>query len=71
MSITLVPLPAYAPELNTIEQVWQWIKQHYLSNCCYANYEDLLNKVCQAWNQFTQQPDLMQSLCYRDWMQTP
>ena len=71
MNITLVPLPAYAPELNTMEQVWQWIKQHYLSNCCYENYEDLLNKVCQAWNQFTQQPDLIQSLCYRDWIQTP
>lgn len=70
-NITLVPLPSYAPELNTMEQVWLWIKQHYLSNCCYKNYEDLVNKVCNAWNQFTQQPGLVQSLCFRDWIRTP
>ena len=70
-NITLVPLPSYAPELNTMEQVWQWIKQHYLSNCCYENYEDLVNKVCNAWNQFTQQLGLVQSLCFRDWIRTP
>jgi transposase len=70
-NITLVPLPAYAPELNAMEQVWQWIKPRYLSNCCFKDYDDLVNKACYAWNQFTEQPELVKSLCIRDWIQTP
>lgn len=32
-NITLVPLPPYAPELNAMEQIWQWIKiTSYLIN---------------------------------------
>ncbi|WP_375359344.1 transposase [Candidatus Tisiphia endosymbiont of Neophilaenus lineatus] len=31
-NITLIPLPPYAPELNAMEQVWEWIKNHFLSN---------------------------------------
>ena len=30
-NITLIPLPPYAPELNAMEQVWEWIKNHFLS----------------------------------------
>ena len=29
-NITLIPLPPYAPELNAMEQVWGWIKNHFL-----------------------------------------
>ena len=31
-NITLIPLPPYSPELNAMEQVWQWMKSNYLSN---------------------------------------
>ncbi|WP_375330395.1 transposase [Candidatus Tisiphia endosymbiont of Nemotelus uliginosus] len=48
---TLVPLPPYAPELNAMEQIWQWIKNHFLSNQCYGVYEDIVANACYAWNQ--------------------
>jgi hypothetical protein len=31
-NITLVPLPAKCPELNAIENVWQYIRDNWLSN---------------------------------------
>jgi len=31
-NITLIPLPPYAPELNPMEQVWEWLKNHFLYN---------------------------------------
>ena len=40
-NITLIPLPPYAPELNSMEQIWEWIKNHFLSNQCYSGYEDI------------------------------
>ena len=70
-NITLVPLPPYSPELNATEQVWNWMKSHYLSNCNFKDYDEIVNKVCLAWNEFSRQPELVKSMCARDWLQTP
>jgi transposase len=70
-NITLVPLPPYSPELNAVEQVWYWIKSHYLSNCNFTDYNDIVDKASFAWNSFTQKPDLVKSLCTREWLTTP
>jgi transposase len=70
-NITLIPLPPYAPELNAMEQVWEWIKNHYLSNQCYGLYEDIVSMACYAWNQLAQNVDLVKSIMYRDWINTP
>ena len=31
-NVTLVPLPAKAPELNPVENVWQFMRENWLSN---------------------------------------
>ena len=69
-NITLIPLPPYSPELNAVEQVWRWMKSHYLSNCNFKDYDDIVDKVCFAWNEFANQPELVKSMCSRDWLQT-
>ncbi|HDY7622256.1 TPA: IS630 family transposase, partial [Vibrio vulnificus] len=30
-NVTIIKLPPYSPELNPIEQVWSWLRQHYLA----------------------------------------
>ncbi|MGR1190211.1 transposase [Vibrio parahaemolyticus] len=39
---------AYSPELNPIEQVWRWLRQHYLANQYFTDYDDIISKVCDA-----------------------
>ncbi len=70
-NITLIPLPPYSPELNAMEQVWEWIKKHHLSNQCYENYEAIVEKVCHAWNDFSNNKKLVKSLCSRKWLFLP
>ena len=41
-NITLIKLPPYSPELNPIEQVWSWLRQHHLANRCFENYEAIV-----------------------------
>jgi DDE superfamily endonuclease len=69
-NITLIPLPPYAPELNAMEQVWEWIKNHFLSNQCYGVYEDIVTMACYAWNQLSKDVELVKSIMYRDWINT-
>ncbi|VVM19842.1 hypothetical protein BSPWISOXPB_9283 [uncultured Gammaproteobacteria bacterium] len=50
-NVTLLPLPPYSPELNPVEQLWQQIKQRFLSNTTFQNYDDIIERSCQAWNE--------------------
>ncbi len=49
-NITLVHLPPYSPELNLQEQVWRQMKERYLANRCFDNYDDIVDPACEAWN---------------------
>ncbi|HAS6262134.1 TPA: hypothetical protein I7226_16445 [Vibrio vulnificus] len=37
-NVSIIKLPPYSPELNPIEQVWSWLRQHYLTNQSFADY---------------------------------
>jgi hypothetical protein len=55
-NLTLVPLPARSPELNPVENVWQFMRENWLSNRVFASYSDILDHGCAAWNKLTDQP---------------
>ncbi|MGR2993526.1 transposase, partial [Vibrio vulnificus] len=38
-NLSIIKLPPYSPELNPIEQVWSWLRQHSLANQSFADYE--------------------------------
>jgi transposase len=66
-NITLMPLPAKAPELNPVENVWQFLRENWLSNRVFRSYEDILDHCCAAWNKLTDQPWRIMSIGWRDW----
>ena len=66
-NLSTLQLPAYSPELNPIEQVWSWLRQHNLANQCFENYDDIVNKVSSAWNHFIESPKRVIKLCQRKW----
>jgi transposase len=66
-NITLVPLPAKAPELNPVENVWQFLRENWLSNRVFGSYEDILDHCCAAWNKLIDQPWRIMSIGLRDW----
>jgi transposase len=47
-NITLVPLPAKAPELNPMENVWQFLRDNWLSNRIFTSYKDILDHCCSS-----------------------
>ena len=49
-NITIVPLPAKCPELNPQENVWQFIRDNWLSNRVFTSYDNLVDHCCDAWN---------------------
>lgn len=66
-NVTIIKLPPYSPELNPIEQVWQWLRQNELANRCFQGYEDIVEQCSRAWNNFIRDIERVKSLCTRDW----
>jgi transposase len=66
-NLTIILLPPYSPELNPVEQVWQWLRDHSLANRCYDGYDDIIDASAIAWNSFTGVADQVKSLCSRSW----
>ena len=66
-NVSLLKIPPYSPELNPCEQVWQYIKDKWLKNRCYKDYDDILSVAVEAWQNFTTEDGRIRSLCSRDW----
>ena len=66
-NITLMPLPAKAPELNPVENIWQYVRDNWLSNRVFKSYDDILDHCCHAWNRLLDQPWTIMSIGLRDW----
>ena len=48
--ISLMPLPPRAPELNGQENIWQFMRQNWLSNRVFKSFDDIVDHCCYAWN---------------------
>lgn len=66
-NITLISLPPASPELNPSEQVWQQLRDNWLANRCYDDYEAIVESCCDAWNNFVDLPNRIRNLCSRGW----
>ncbi len=67
-NIALILLPPYPPELNAVEQVWEWLRNHHFANQYYDNYQQIVDKACIAWNAFSKNIELVKSIMHRDWI---
>jgi len=66
-TITIVPLPPKCPELNPQENIWQFMRDNWLSNRVFTSYDNLVDHCCAAWNKLVDQPWTIMSVGLRDW----
>jgi transposase len=66
-NITLLPLPAKCPELNPVENVWQYLRDNWLSNRIFRSHADILDHCSHAWNQLMTRPWTIMSIGLRTW----
>src|SRR3954452_19137026 len=68
-NVSLLPLPPYSPELNPVENVWQFLRQNQLSNRVFESYDAIVDACCTAWNALIDDPARITSIATRDWAQ--
>ena len=65
-NITILKLPPYSPELNLMESVWQYLQTSKLAFTIFDTYEEILDKCCEVWNFFANDPKRINSITHRD-----
>jgi len=66
-NITLMPLPPYAPELNPMENVWDYLRGNKLSSLVWDSYDAMLDACEDAWNFLANDPQGIVSIGTRSW----
>jgi len=66
-NVTLIFLPSRSPELNPVEQIWQYLRSNWLSNRVFETYTDIVDAACDAWRRLVDSPDVIISIGMRDW----
>lgn len=65
-NITLYFFPAYSPELNGIENLWNLLKSRYLANRIFRTLEEVIESMIYAWLSLT--PEQIRSTCHCKWL---
>jgi transposase len=66
-NIVLLPLPPYAPELNPMENVWEYLRGNKLSAGVWNTYDEILAACADAWNWFVNDAARVRSVGTREW----
>jgi transposase len=66
-NIRLLHLPPYSPELNPMENVWDYLRQNKLCATVWDSYDDILEASRIAWNWLIADSARIRSIGTRDW----
>ena len=66
-NLTLIKLPPYSPELNPVENIWQYLKNNFLNNIIFENYNAIVDACCLAWNNLINETGRIKSITSREW----
>jgi hypothetical protein len=66
-NLTLLPLPRYRPELNPVENGWEYLRQNRLSLRVWPDDAASVEPGCQAWSALLAMPERLASITRREW----
>jgi transposase len=66
-NITLLHLPPYAPELNPVENVWEYLRANKLCGLVWDTYDHIVEACRSAWEFLINDPDRIRSIGMREW----
>jgi hypothetical protein len=52
-NIRLIEQPAYSPEVNPVEHLWEELRENYLHNRLFSSLDLLVDVLCQGLNELT------------------
>lgn len=67
-NLTVIGLPPYSPELNPVERLWLYLRQHHWSNRVYPTIEDVEEAAVAGWRAVCLDPARIRTTCRCDYL---
>jgi transposase len=61
-NIRLIEQPAYSPEVNPVEHLWEELREKYLHNRLFSSLDALVEVLCQGLNELTDDKERLSSM---------
>jgi len=61
-------LPPHSPELNPVEPVWDYVREHYFGNRVFPTIARVGSRLCEAFRDLDANPRLVRSIAGFDWI---
>ena len=61
-NIRLIAQPAYSPEVNPVEHIWEELREKYFHNRLFSSLDRLIDVLCQGLTALANDPDRLRSL---------
>jgi transposase len=61
-------LPPWSPELNPVEPVWDYVREHYTANQRFASLGRVESRLCEAFVDLANDPALVRSITAFSWV---
>ena len=63
-NIRLIPQPAYSPELNPVEHIWEELREKAFSNRIFASLDAVIDTLCDQLQRLENNSKLLHSMTY-------
>lgn len=67
-NLSLTFQPAYSPELNPMERVWEYLRENHLSHRLLVTLDAVIDATCSAWNLLLNETGRICSLASFPWL---
>lgn len=68
-NLTVLTLPPYSPELNPVERLWRYLRQHHWSNRVYPTVADLEEAAVSGWRAVCLNAERIKTVCRCDYLE--
>lgn len=68
-TISVLPLLGKFPEIDPVENIWQFMRDNWLTNRIFNSCDEILEHCREAWNKPIAQPDRITPIGCRQWAQ--
>jgi transposase len=65
-NLSLLPIPPYSPELNPMENAWDYLRGNQLSHRIWDTYDDTVQACANAWRFLVNDQQRIRSIAHRE-----